>query len=96
MKAVQHIQRHAAEQPGTPLFLYLALQNVHNPLESPDEYVSRPACADIPNQFRKVFCGMAASADDVVANVTTAFDQAMPGQDVIFVLSGDQRPRFRG
>lgn len=88
-KAVQRIEQHAVEQPTVPLFLYLALQNVHNPLESPAEYQARAACADIPNANRKVFCGMAAAADDVLANVTAAFRRAFPRDDVVVVIGGD-------
>ena len=89
MKAVQRIQHHAAKQPSVPLFLYLALQNVHNPVDSPEEYQARAACASIPNQIRKVFCGMAAAADDAVANVTSAFRRAFPNEDVVLVIGGD-------
>ena len=89
MKAVERIQQHAKEQPTVPLFLYLALQNVHNPIESPAEYQARPGCATIPNKNRKVFCGMVAAADDAVANVTTAFQRSFPGEDTVVVIGGD-------
>ena len=89
MKAVQQIRQQAAEQPKVPLFLYLALQNVHNPLEAPEQYTARAACADIPIANRKTFCGMAAAADDVVFNVTRAFQRSFPDDDVVLVLGGD-------
>jgi arylsulfatase A-like enzyme len=62
MKAVERIHQHAAEQPAASLFLYVALQNVHNPIESPEAYQARAACASIPNPNRRVFCGMVAAA----------------------------------
>lgn len=92
-RAVQYIRQHAAERKGTatarPLFLYLALQNVHNPLQVPEAYPAREACASIPNPDRRVFCGMAAAADDAVANVTAAFERHLPREDLVLVLGGD-------
>jgi arylsulfatase B len=89
MKAVERIHQHAAEQPAASLFLYVALQNVHNPIESPEAYQARAACASIPNPNRRVFCGMVAAADDAVANITTAFGHALPADDVVVVIGGD-------
>ena len=32
---------------------------------------------------------MTAAADDAVANLTRAFDNAFPGEDVVYVISGE-------
>lgn len=49
IRAVQYILDHAADADPRPIFLYFALQNPHEPLESPPEYMMRDACANIDN-----------------------------------------------
>lgn len=56
-----------------PLFLYLAFQNVHWPLEAPPEYIAR--FAHVPGD-RRLVCAMAAFLDDAVGNVTGALKTA--------------------
>ena len=59
-----------------PLFLYLAFQNVHWPLEAPDDIVARFAGATGGNKGRQMVCAMAAFLDEAVGNVTAALDAA--------------------
>ena len=49
----------------------MAFQNVHNPIEAPDEYVQK---YDFINQrTRRVHAGMADILDEAVGNITKMF-----------------------
>ena len=84
----------AAGADARPLFLWLAFQNVHWPLEAPAEYVARFANATGGNHGRALVCAMAAYLDDAVGNVTRAI--AAAGLDertvVVFVSDNGGRP----
>ena len=84
------IAAHAAgADGGAPLFLYLAFQNVHGPLEAPDEYVARFANSTGGNAERQLVCAMAAFLDDAVGNVTAALKAAGMWENTVLVLASD-------
>lgn len=87
-RAVSIVTKHAAEFPNNPLFLYFPMQTVHSPLEVPAIYTSRAPCANITNAQRKIFCGMAAAADESIGNLTKALHTAL-GDNVLIVIAGD-------
>lgn len=68
-----------------PLFLYLAFQNVHWPLEAPADIVARFSNATGGNKGRQMVSGMAAFLDEAVGNVTRALDTLLPNTVVCFV-----------
>jgi len=88
-KVAEFIAGHKSNAPGQPLFLYYAMQNVHEPLEPTDEDLASEACKGIPNADRKAFCGLARSADRAIANLTSSLDEAFNGEDYLLVISGD-------
>lgn len=88
-EAERLIADHKSQNSQQPLFLYLAMQNVHDPLEAPAKYTSSPACEGIVNPDRKTFCGMAMAVDETIGNVTNALRRAFPDEDVVMVISGD-------
>ena len=62
------ISNHNASQ---PLFLYLALQDVHEPIEVPLQY-STPFITAIKDSTRRIYAGMVAVVDECLSNVTNA------------------------
>ena len=88
-RAVSLINNHSVDR---PLFLYLAFQATHAPLQAPSRYVQR--CAHVPNatkeqQDRRMFCAMALAMDEGVQNVTRALKRAnMYNNSVIFFSGG--------
>ena len=76
-RAVAVVEAHDA---SIPLFLYLALQDTHAPIQAPAGYADDAACASIgssrhyPDGARREFCGMVRAADESIANVTAAID----------------------
>lgn len=62
-----------SHDPKQPLFLYMAFQNVHNPIQAPDKYVNK---YDFINQkMRRVHAGMADILDEAVGNITKMFKE---------------------
>ena len=82
------IEDHKNNYASSPMFLYYAMQNVHDPLEAMDVDLAYPACRNITNAYRKTFCGMAHSADRALANLTAALRDAFEGEEVVTVISG--------
>jgi len=88
-RAVEIIEQHAAAADGTPLFLYTAFQNVHWPLEAPDNYIARFANSTGGVKQRNLVCAMAAFADDGVGNITAALKRVGMWDNTLVVLVSD-------
>merc|ERR1711892_1406456 len=67
-KVDQLLTEHSSLENPSPLFLLLAPQNAHTPLEAPDYYTDM--YQDISNHNRRVFSAMVTALDDLVGNVT--------------------------
>jgi len=52
-----------------PLFLYMAFQNPHFPLQVPTSYVLKTACNSVPNRERRIYCGMVNALDNSVGKI---------------------------
>lgn len=68
-----------------PMFIYLAWQAVHEPLDVPEHYLS--PFGGIEDPSRRIYAGMLAALDEGIGNITKTLEQQ--GQDVIVVLSND-------
>lgn len=82
------ISSHKKSFPEKPMFLYYAMQNVHEPLQVPAEYKDSKACAHILNPLRRVYCGMARAVDSAIGNLTQQLETKFV-DDVLLVISGD-------
>lgn len=84
--------RSARESGGAaaqPMFMYLAFQNVHWPLEAPEVYVQRFVNTTGGDMTRALVCAMVAALDDAVGNVTQALRDAGMYDDTVIVFTGD-------
>lgn len=84
-KAVEAISN-TAKMPGSPpMFLYMAYQNVHWPLEAPAEYLDM--FAHVPDSARQHVCAMAKIMDDGIGNITRALKSTGMYDDTIIWFS---------
>ncbi|KAK7505089.1 hypothetical protein BaRGS_00003659, partial [Batillaria attramentaria] len=81
-RAVDIISKHNATQ---PLFLYLAYQAPHEPLEVPSSYLEQYPNITDPN--RRTFAGMVTCVDEGVKNVTSALQDSGMWDNTVFIFS---------
>ena len=72
---------------SNPMFLYVALQSVHSPLEVPDKYVA--PYAHIKDENRRIYAGMVAAMDEAIKNITEHLQQAGMWDNTLFIFSTD-------
>ncbi|CAK8677652.1 unnamed protein product [Clavelina lepadiformis] len=91
-KAREIFQNH---DPDKPMFLYLALQHVHAPIQVPSKYLTR-----VPrfrhkkkDKIRRTYLAMVSALDEMVKNITTALKEANLWDDTLLVFSTDNGGR---
>ncbi|GFO13313.1 arylsulfatase b [Plakobranchus ocellatus] len=86
-RAINMLKNHVSSQPDTPLFLYLAYQSVHTPLQVPDHYMKN--YKNIKNNERRKYAGMVAALDEGVGNLTKALKSLDMWDNTVFIFSTD-------
>ena len=83
-EAVEIIETH---EPDTPLFLFVAYQAVHSPLEVPEQYTAQ--YKDIKNSARRTYAGMVSCMDEGIGNITRALQNRGLWEDTVLFFSTD-------
>jgi len=84
-KAVKIIRDQAGKT--KPMFLYLAFQSVHAPLQVPEEY-ERPYL-NIKNDARRTYSGMVLALDEAVGNITKALNESGLAKNTLIIFTTD-------
>ena len=63
-----------SHDPAQTLFLYMAFQNVHDPVQAPQQYIDKYTFTK--NDLRRTYAGMVDIPDEAVNNITEAFKTA--------------------
>ncbi|KAK3749068.1 hypothetical protein RRG08_034043 [Elysia crispata] len=84
-KAVQIVEE--AARSDQPMFLYLAYQAPHGPLQVPKSYSKD--FTDFPNKKRKTYAGMMTALDEGVSNVTDALKRSGLWNNTVLIFSSD-------
>ncbi|XP_045687216.1 arylsulfatase J [Phyllostomus hastatus] len=77
----------ASQDPRKPLFLYLAFQAVHSPLQAPGRYLER--YRSIANVHRRRYAAMLSCLDEAVRNVTLALKAHGFYDNSVLIYSSD-------
>ena len=90
-KAGEVIRKH---DPRTPLFLYLAFQSIHKPLQVPDKYARlyQPYGRLTKESRRR---GMVTALDEAVRNVTRALKQNKMYRNTVIIFLSDNGGSYR-
>ena len=83
-EAVKIISSHEADK---PLFLFVAYQAVHSPLEVPEQYTEM--YIDIDNRARRTYAGMVTCMDEGIGNITKALQEQSLWDDTVLFFSTD-------
>ncbi|CAI5689404.1 arylsulfatase J isoform X2 [Oreochromis niloticus] len=84
-KAVSILANHNPRK--QPLFLYLAYQAVHSPLQVPARYLER--YKGIPNPYRRKYAAMVSCLDEAIHNLTLALKHYGYYDNTVIVYSSD-------
>ena len=84
-KRAQAVIMNHADDPATPLFLYLPFQDTHGPAEVPSYYRDAYTVEEIPDPVRRELAGKLSAVDEALKNVTGALEtKGMLSNTIIF------------
>ena len=86
-KTIEVIEAHPTAAGSPPLFIYLAFQSIHSPIQAPDEWVAPYEW--ITNKERRTLAGMASCMDAEIQRICDALKSKMMWEQTLFVFAAD-------
>ncbi len=83
-EAVRQIE---AQDPKTPLFLYVAFTAPHAPYQAPQSYLD--AYKDVADPYRRAYSAMITAMDDQVGRIVAALEKKGMRKDTLIVYQSD-------
>lgn len=83
-RATEIIKSH---DPSNPLFMYMAFQNCHGPVQAPEKYTEKYSF--ITDETRRTYAGMVSITDEAIGNITQTMKDAGLWEDTLMVLTTD-------
>ena len=68
-----------------PLFLYMAFQSVHFPLEAPQHYIDM--YSHISDKNRRIYSGMVTAMDDAIGGIINALKERGMWENTLTVFT---------
>eukprot|EP01084_Bolivina_argentea_P048345 89087_1 len=72
---------------GQPLFMYMAFQTVHSPIENPPQLYKE--CTDIPNTMRKAYCQKMVDLDNTINDMVNLYKKYNLWDDTLLMVTTD-------
>lgn len=96
-KAESAIKYHADNYAGTPMFLYYAMQLIHEPWTAPSIYLSRCTTTQYTTENDETstqenvdnYCAMNVMLDEAVANITCVLEANGMSENTVLIIAGD-------
>ena len=82
-----HASKNRRENTSNPLFLYLALQNMHSPFQCPSKYFD--LYPDIEYEPERTYMAMMSVLDELVGNVTKALKNSRLWDNSFLIWTSD-------
>ena len=85
--AAEAVRRIRDGDPEAPMFLYVAFNAPHTPLQAPERYVE--SYASIENEYRRVYAAAVTAMDEGVGRIVSALDEEGIADDTLVVWASD-------
>ena len=85
--AAEAVRQIKSRDKAKPLFLYVAFNAPHTPLQAPEDSIKR--YSGIENELRRIYAAMVTSMDEGVGRVLEALEQEGLAQDTLVVWASD-------
>ena len=68
-----------------PVFMYMAFQSVHFPLQAPQSYIDM--YSHIQDKNRRIYSGMVTAMDDAIGGIINAFKESGMWENTLTIFS---------